>query len=145
MEPVSGKSSHPDTKSASVAPLWLGAMLGQERLAIQLIHVGAVFKSASSTAAKAALAPLDLETHGGMPVFMTSFLALFEPLTGRHAAPPSLAGEWVVTRRHPNNALVGCRVQSVHGPFYAFPEGNEAVSFEGKRWTVCAPKGLHHA
>ena len=145
MELVSGMPSHPVSPSESATPLWLGATLGQERLAIRLTDIGAVFKSTSTSAAHAARAPLDLEMHAGMPVFMTSFETLFEPSNGHTTAIPSALGEWVVVRRHLDGTHVGCRVQSVHGPFHALADDKGCVTFEGKRWSLYAPKGLTHA
>jgi hypothetical protein len=144
MELDSGLPSHFDAQSATAAPLWLGATLGQERIAIALNELGAVFKSGTTATLQATLAPLDLELHAGSPVFMTTLRALFEPTPGTPGVAASEHGEWVITRQHPHGSLLGCRVQTVHGPFYAHPESNDTVMFEGKAWTVFTPKGLTH-
>ena len=144
MELESGLPSHFDAQSATAAPLWLGATLGQERIAIALNELGAVFKSGTTATLQATLAPLDLELHAGSPVFMTTLRALFEPAPGTSVEAASEKGEWVITRQHPQGSLLGCRVQTVHGPFYAHPESNDTVKFEGKSWAVFTPKGLPH-
>jgi hypothetical protein len=82
--------------------------------------------------------------HAGTPVFMTTLRALFEPAPGIPVEATSEKGEWVITRQDPDGSLLGCRVQTVHGPFYALPESNDTVMFEGKSWAVFTAKGLPH-
>ncbi len=144
MELESGLPSHFDAQSPTAARLWLGATMGQLRLAIELRELGAVFKSGTTSNLLGKLAPLDIELHAGTPVFMTTLQALFEPTPGVPVEASSAQGEWVVTRQHPNGSLLGCRVQSVHGPFYAHTTSSDSVMFEGRSWTVFSPKGLTH-
>lgn len=146
MELLSGMPGQPGAQTAPAAPLWLGAILGEQRLAIQLTEITSVFKSGSSRASQAALAPLDLEIHAGSPVFMTALQHIFEPIHGwGQLAQFEHQGDWVITRRHPQGSLLGCRVHTVHGPFYAFAQADGHAMFEGKPWRLCSPKGLTHA
>lgn len=146
MELLSGMPGHPGAQTAPAAPLWLGATLADERLAIPLADIICVFKSSSTSASQAALAPLEVEIHSGSPVFITSLFHLFEPAHGMAVSPQGQrSDDWVIARQHPLGSLLGCRVHTVHGPFYAFAQADGHVLFEGKGWRLYSPKGLSHA
>ena len=125
---------------------WLAIWIGGHRRVLPLQEVHAVF-SAQNTPPDDAIAPLDVEVHGGIPVFMADWQGRG---ASNHATDASLAPSsdktppaglpWVVALRPADqsrgpNALQGWRVEGVRGPIRA-PSQDGAVQWEGLVWPV---------
>jgi len=132
-------------------PEWLGAWIGDMRVAFPTTAIHAVFSTQNNHCADSTIAPLDVEVHAGVPVFLvplTDWLAhQFEssqPLPAQ-TPPPMQEQQWVVafqplgTESQLNAPCVGCRVDGIRGPFRGMPESGR-LTVEGLHWPTWTPR-----
>lgn len=115
---------------------WLAVWVDTTRVMLPAQEVHAVF-SAQHPPRDDAIAPLDVEIHGGVPVFMVD---LKDGLSAPSVSDASLALPWVVAWRtgddeQGTHALKGCRVAGIRGPVRASAH-NGMVEFDGLAWPV---------
>lgn len=132
-------------------PEWLGAWLGEQRVAFPTAAIHAVFSTQNNIPADEAIAPLDILVHAGVPVFLmplTDWLPHhFESTTTLELAKslPGHPGPWIVAfqpqAHDPVNATpcVGCRVHGIRGPFRANAHDGQ-VQFDGVEWPTWTPR-----
>ena len=131
-------------------PEWLGVWIGDTRAAFPTAAIHAVFSTQNKSGHDAAIAPLDVQVHAGVPVFLmplAEWLPLqFESeqaLASSHTSVPE--GQWIVAFQphgaDPQTAVpcVGCRVQGIRGPFRADAEAGH-VDMDGVRWPTWTPR-----
>ena len=132
---------------------WLAIWVGEHRLVLPLQEVHAVF-SAQNNPKDDAIAPLDVEVHGGIPVFLIDVDPL--PTSDASASTPAPTRDVTSTRRlpwvvalRPHNpdrgpcALTGWRVEGVRGPIRA-PSQDGAVHWDGLAWPVAQPSAARY-
>ena len=131
-------------------PEWLGVWIGDTRAAFPTAAINAVFSTQNKSGHDPAIAPLDVQVHAGVPVFLMP-LAEWLPLQfeSAQALAPSLTsmpeGQWIVAFQpqgaDPQTAVpcVGCRVQGIRGPFRANAEAGH-VAMDGVRWPTWTPR-----
>lgn len=143
----------PSTPSHDELPLpeWLGAWVGDMRVAFPTAAIHAVFSTQNKNRVEPAIAPLDIEVHAGLPVFLMPLRKWlpqqFESdlTTLLPASPESPNQAWVVafqpqgSESQPHMPCVGCRVEGIRGPFRG-----EAVSgqlhIDGVTWPTWTPR-----
>ena len=125
---LENRPSDLEIRPLSSGPLfqWLGVKWQGKHYAISLNHISAVFKTSPSTPSDASNFNLDVAVHDGGVVFIKEFQACFDVL---HSALAS---------------NIGCRVQSVVGPFWA-KSGLASLEHEGQQWVVVHRSGVAHA
>ena len=125
---------------------WLAIWVGAHRMMLPLRDVHAVF-GAQNKPADEAIAPLDVEVHGGVPVFLADLHGLLAPDAMPPEPPTDMAAHaqrpWVVALRPSDeergpSALTGLRVEGVRGPIRA-PSQDGAVQWDGLAWPVVQP------
>lgn len=133
-----------DNRAFSNGPLfqWLGVQWQGAHYAVSLNSISAVFKTNASEMARQANHPLDVSVHEGAVVFMKPFSECF-------SASPSFdisteQTQWVIVLHSATAAAIGCRVQSVVGPFWA-KSGLASLEHDGQQWAVVYQAGDAHA
>ena len=131
-------------------PEWLGVWIGDTRAAFPVAAIHAVFSTQIKNRDASAIAPLDIQVHAGVPVFLMP-LAHWLPLhfESEEASTPAPVhdhdGPWIVAFQpavadtqsgHPS---VGCRVQGIRGPFRANADAGHVV-MDGVRWPIWTPR-----
>jgi hypothetical protein len=131
-------------------PEWLGVWIGDTRAAFPTTAIHAVFSTHIKPRADAMIAPLDIEVHAGVPVFLMP-LADWLPhhFQSEQALSadqtPALEGAWIVAFQpgiadtQASMPSVGCRVQGIRGPFRACAEAGH-VAMDGVRWPIWTPR-----
>lgn len=132
-------------------PEWLGAWIGDMRVAFPTAVIHAVFSTHKKPHADTAIAPLDVEVHAGVPVFLMP-LAEWLPHQFESTQPLPVArvtgeqeGPWVVafqplgTESQPHAPCVGCRVEGIRGPFRGDSVDGH-IHFEGVPWPTWTPR-----
>ena len=129
-----------DHQPFSNGPLfqWLGVQWQGHNFAVSLNSIAAVFKAPQIPSTPPSL--LDVAVHDGHAVFMKAFSECF-------ALPPKLSfmvtseqPQWAIALHSTWPAAVGCRVQSVMGPFWA-KAGLASLEHDGQQWTVIYQSG----
>ena len=138
--------SDPSVSPSLSAHDWLAIWVGAKRMMLPLQRVHAVF-SAQNAPQDASIAPLEVEIHGGTPVFLSSLDELLTELApaepSQEASPESTSVQslpWVVALRGSEEdvgaqALRGVRVEGIQGPLQAISQ-NGSVMWEGQAWPV---------
>lgn len=131
-----------DHQPLSNGPLfqWLGVQWQGHNFAVSLNSIAAVFKAAQLPASSTMPSQLDVAVHDGHAVFMKAFSECF-------TLPPHLPSQdtyeqpqWAIALHSAWPAAVGCRVQSVMGPFWA-KAGLTTLDHDGQQWTVIYRSG----
>ena len=132
-------------------PEWLGAWLGDLRVAFPTDSIHAVFSTQNKSDLDSAIDPLDVLVHAGVPVFlMPATDCLATQFVSPHPPPPIADGtlgksSWVVSFQPQGldsqlaMTSVGCRFQGIRGPFRAPPQDG-CVSFDGISWPIWTPR-----
>jgi hypothetical protein len=133
-----------DNRPLSSGPLfqWLGVQWQGANYAVSLNSISAVFKTSPSHASSSASAHLDVAVHDGAVVFMKPFSDCFNTQPQPHSADE--VPQWAVVLNAAFPAAIGCRVQSVVGPFWA-KSGLTSLEHDGQHWTVVHQSGALHA
>ena len=132
-------------------PEWLGAWIGDVRVAFPTASIHAVFSTQNKKPPDAAITPLDVEVHAGVPVFLMPLMEwLPHQFESTQPLPPPVStqgGQWVVAFQpreadsQPHAPCVGCRVEGIRGPFRG-----DAVSghilVDGVQWPIWTPRQL---
>ena len=132
-------------------PEWLGAWIGDVRVAFPTAAIHAVFSTQNKNRGDSVIAPLDIEVHAGLPVFL---MPLHEWLHQQFVSPQSAPlpvtpplpnSAWVVafqpagSESQSQMPCVGCRVEGIRGPFRG-----EAISgqihMDGMTWPTWTPR-----
>ena len=131
-------------------PEWLGVWIGDTRVAFPTTSIHAVFSPQAQGDHASFIAPLDVQVHAGVPVFLMP-LADWLPLQFQSEQPLDSCpdrhpqGSWVVafqpgmTELPAHMPSVGCRVQGIRGPFRAGAEDGH-VEMDGVRWPIWTPR-----
>jgi hypothetical protein len=130
-------------------PEWLGVWIGDTRAAFPTTAIHAVFSTQISHRDDTMIAPLDIQVHAGVPVFLMPLIDwLPRHFESEQALPPGepqdIDGTWVVAFQpggadtQASTPSVGCRVQGIRGPFRASPEAGH-VEMDGVRWPIWTP------
>jgi hypothetical protein len=133
-----------DNRPLSSGPLfqWLGVHWQGSNYAVSLNSISAVFQTSPSLVANSDNTHLDVAVHDGAVVFMKPFSECFA------TAPSFLASnelpQWAIVLQAALPAPLGCRVQSVVGPFWA-KSGLASLEHDGQNWTVVHRSGASHA
>ena len=137
-------ASEYDNRPLSSGPLfqWLGVQWQGTNYAVSLNSISAVFKTSPSPVSNSIDTQLDVAVHDGAVVFMKPFSECF-------ATPPSFLAsnelpQWAIVLHAALPAAIGCRVQSVVGPFWA-KSGLTSLEHDGQNWTVVHQSGVSHA
>lgn len=141
----------PSPHAALQQPEWLGAWIGDLRIALPTATIHAVFSTQRQHPSDATIAPLDIEVHAGVPVFLMPLAELL-PRQFESAAPlpanlqtSSPDHPWVVafqplvTESTTQATCVGCRVEGIRGPF----RGDAAqghILVDGVQWPTWTPR-----
>ena len=131
-------------------PEWLGVWIGDTRAALPTRAIHAVFSTQKKMDPDPAIAPLDVQVHAGVPVFLmplAEWLAHQFESEQAMPVPGSLAstGQWVVAFQpagadvHTTVPCVGCRVQGIRGPFRASADAGQ-VYVDGVPWPTWTPR-----
>lgn len=133
-----------DNRTFSNGPLfqWLGVQWQGAHYAVSLNSISAVFKTNASDMALHANNPLDVAVHEGAVVFMKPFSECFTASTGFDISTEQ--PQWVIVLHSATAAAIGCRVQSVVGPFWA-KSGLPSLEHDGQQWAVVYQAGDAHA
>jgi len=132
---------------------WMGLRWSGQALAVRASQLAMVFRSrapASGPAQAGAALPVDVEVHAGVPVFVQPVPHVLVPLSQEagalsSAAPPLQPGAgWVVALKVPQGSALGCRVDSLVGPFQARAEGGVLVH-DQREWRIMIPRTDWHA
>ncbi len=133
-----------DNRPLSSGPLfqWLGVQWQGANYAVSLNSISAVFKTSPSPVSNSAGTHLDVAVHDGAVVFMKPFSECFAtaPLFTESKQLP----QWAIVLHAALPAPVGCRVQTVVGPFWA-KAGLTSLDHDGQHWTVVHRSGASHA
>ena len=141
-----------DHSGADDLQTWMGLRWAGQCLALRVSQLAMVFRSrapASAPSQSAAL-PVDVEVHAGVPVFVQPLSHLLQPLVhegGTWPATPdtlSAGAGWVVALKVPSGSALGCRVDSLVGPFQARAEGGVLVH-DQREWRIMTPRTDWHA
>ena len=129
-------------------PEWLGAWLGDLRVAFPIASIHAVFSTQNKIDLDTAIDPLDVLVHAGVPVFLMHAAdwlpAQLQSRQPSLPAAPHSSAHWVVSFQpqghDPQVAMpsVGCRFEGIRGPFRA-ADTDGCVSFDGVSWPTWTP------
>jgi hypothetical protein len=135
-----------ENRPLSSGPLfqWLGVQWQDKHYAISLNHISAVFKTSPSIPSAGSNFNLDVAVHDGGVVFMKAFEACFDIPDSTETHPPSTMPQWSIVLHSALAANIGCRVQSVVGPFWA-KSGLAFIEHESQQWAVVQRCGEAHA
>lgn len=132
-------------------PEWLGVWIGDVRVALPTAAIHAVFSTQNKNRDDSAIAPLDIEVHAGLPVFL---MPLSEWLPQQFVSPPSAPlpvtpplpdRAWVVafqpvgSESQSQMPCVGCRVEGIRGPFRG-EEISGHIHMDGMTWPTWTPR-----
>lgn len=136
---------------------WMGLRWAGQDWAVRASHLSMVFRSRAlspNPSQAGSPMPVDVEVHGGVPVFVQPLPQVLQPVAGGHPhtadAPlgglsPLPAGSgWVVAIKSARGSALGCRVDSLSGPFQARAEGGVLVH-DQREWRVMTPRTDWHA
>jgi hypothetical protein len=130
-----------DAQAKTSVPLWLGLRIDGQKMALSMSKVSAVFRSHMPNDAGSSQT-IDVEVHGGGPVFMIPIGLLFNEATDTIELEPK-PDAWVVVLSRDLGENLGVRVDQVHGPFQAQP-ADGLVMDRHESWQVLTPR-LQHA
>ena len=143
---LENRPSDLEIRPLSSGPLfqWLGVKWQGKHYAISLNHISAVFKTSPSTPSDASNVNLDVAVHDGGVVFIQEFQACFDVPSSAETHQPNETPQWAIVLHSALAANVGCRVQSVVGPFWA-KSGLASLEHEGQQWVVVHRSGEANA
>jgi len=132
-----------ENRPLSSGPLfqWLGVQWQGSNYAISLNSISAVFKTSLSNSSNI---NLDVAVHDGCVIFMTAFSECFATTSKHNAQGSDESTQWALVLHPAMPAIMGCRVQSVVGPFWA-KSGLASLDHDGQSWTVVHRSGVMHA
>ena len=143
---LENRPSDLEIRPLSSGPLfqWLGVKWQGKHYAISLNHISAVFKTSPSTPSDASNFNLDVAVHDGGVVFIKEFQACFDVPSSAETHQPNETPQWAIVLHSALASNIGCRVQSVVGPFWA-KSGLASLEHEGQQWVVVHRSGVAHA
>jgi hypothetical protein len=134
---------------ATQHPEWLGVWIGDTRAAFPTSAIHAVFSTQIKHQDEAMIAPLDVQVHAGVPIFLMPLTTwLPHHFQSEQALSSSqdqdLEGPWVVAfapgmADTQASTSVGCRVQGIRGPFRASADAGH-VEIDGVQWPIWTPR-----
>ena len=138
--------SEPEIRPLSSGPLfqWLGVQWQGTNYAISLNSISAVFKTSHSHPSNSSNLELDVAVHDGCVIFMKAFPECFATTSTHDFQAPDTSLQWALVLHSAMPAVMGCRVQSVVGPFWA-KSGLASLDHDGQTWTVVHRSGVMHA
>ena len=131
-----------DNRPLSNGPLfqWLGVQWQGAHYAISLNNIAAVFKDTPATSSSTSSIQLDVAVHDGSAIFMKPFSDCFALPPNDYSQATSELTHWTIVLNPPVSSAIGCRVQSVVGPFWA-KAGLASLDHDGQQWTVVYRSG----
>ena len=143
---LENRPSDLEIRPLSSGPLfqWLGVKWQGKHYAISLNHISAVFKTSPSTPSDASNFNLDVAVHDGGVVFIQEFQACFDIPSRAENHQPNETPQWAIVLHSALANNIGCRVQSVVGPFWA-KSGLASLEHEGQQWVVVHRSGEANA
>ena len=131
-----------DKRPLSNGPLfqWLGVQWQGTYYAISLNSIAAVFKDTKASPSNAPHLQLDVAVHDGSAIFMKAFSKCFALPSNPNFQPPTDLPQWVIVLNPPMPSAMGCRLQSVVGPFWA-KAGLATLDHDGQSWTMVYRSG----
>ena len=106
--------------------------------------ISAVFNTSPSTPSDASNFNLDVAVHDGGVVFIKEFQACFDVPSSAETHQPNETPQWAIVLHSALASNIGCRVQSVMGPFWA-KSGLASLEHEGQQWVVVHRSGEANA
>jgi len=131
----------PREASTPSVPQWLGLRSDGRTWALSVSDVSAVFRARTGTEVDP-LPAIDVELHGGGPVFMAPMSMLFKDLSD-WGDPGPQSESWVVVLSPSIGSNLGFRVEQVHGPFQGEPLHGQVMDSH-ESWQILKPE-LQHA